>query len=188
MHAVGEGAEEVNGYNRAYAISGGEEGIGRPAGVVERWGFGCRQRFVGGRSGSAVLLQEPCGRNEQVFAVTGDFWSVYREAGDAAPDRYGFPLGPRGEWRDGWTQGFGRRLALNAFFMQRPDGPVHVLDQPILDYYLTHDDRDVRFGYPTSKQFVSSTGLRCQQFERAVLTVEGNGEIRSDLAPRGGCS
>lgn len=169
--AVGEGAPLVDGYLRAFDASGGEEAIGRPTSGVERWTFGCRQLFAGGRSGTAVLLQQPCDRNEQVFAVTDDFWRLY----ERAPTVYGFPIGPAGDWKGGRTQGFGRGGSFEAFFMQRPGDEPHVLRSPILERYLSFDDRDVHFGYPTSDEWVASGGRHCQQFEFAVLTADGTG-------------
>lgn len=174
--AVGEGAALADGYLRAFESSGGEGGIGRPTTGVERWAFGCRQLFAGGRSETAVLLQQPCGRNEQVFAVTDDFWRLYQRAGELAPTVYGFPIGPAGEWKGGRTQGFGRGGRFEAFFMQRPGGgEPHVLRSPVLERYLSFDDRDVRFGYPTSAEWVADGGRHCQQFELAVLTADGAG-------------
>lgn len=168
---VGQGAPLVDGYHRAFEAGGGEAGIGRPTTAVERWSFGCRQRFAGGRSGTAVLLQQPCGRNEQVFALSGDFWDLYRRAGERAPTVYGFPLGPAGEWMGGRTQGFGRGGGFEAFFLQRPGGAPHVLTPPILERYLSFDDRHTRFGYPTSGQRTGADGRRCQQFEHALVTA-----------------
>ncbi len=170
-YQVGAGAPDTSGYVRAYTETGGAEAMGEPTTGVETWSFGCRQLFSKGGSMTAVLLQQPCGRNQQVFAVTGDFLDLYQQSGGKAPARYGFPLGRRGEWKDGWTQGFGRRGSLLAFFMQRPGQPPHVLAAPILQHYLSFDDRDVRFGYPTSEQFLAADGRWCQRFEHGVLTA-----------------
>ena len=176
--AVGEGAFLPHGYERAFTLTGGHEAMGRPVTAVEAWGGGCRQLFEGGRSGTAALLQWPCAENEQVFAVADDFWARYREAGDEAATRYGFPVGPRGEWAGGSTQGFGRRGGVEHFFMQRPGQPLHVLSSPILEHYLSFDDRDRRFGYPTSSAAGAGDGRWCQQFEHAAVAAEG-GEPRA---------
>ena len=174
-YQIGEGAPDSSGYDLAYAEGGGAEGIGVPTTMVEEWGFGCRQLFAGGRSGTAVLLQQPCGENQQVFAVTGEFWELYRSAGDMAIVKYGFPVGSRGEWDQGSTQGFGRGGAFSTFFMQRPGERPYTLSVPMLEYYLSFDDRGVRFGYPTGE--MSLTGNRlCQEFEHAVITATGAGD------------
>lgn len=183
-YAVGEGAALADGYENAFAVNGGEAVLGRPTSPVEAWGGGCRQLFAGGRSGTAALLQESCGLDEQVFAVSDDFWTLYQAAGQQASTRYGFPVGHRGEWGGGWTQGFGRRGGFEHFFMQRPGRPVHVLSSPILDHYLSYDDRDVRIGFPVSGQASTSDGRRCQEFEHAAITVEGVGyRAVSELVP-----
>ena len=168
-YLVGEGAAERNGYARAYEESGGATGVGNPTTAVELWAFGCRQMLEGGRSKTAALLQQPCGANLQVFAVTDEFWTVYQKEGDRAPDTYGFPLGARGEWKGGFTQGFGRGFSLQSFFMQRPGHPLYVLSGPVLSRYLSIDDRDVRLGYPTSRPWTTADGQFCQRFERDVL-------------------
>ncbi len=185
-YAVGEGALLPEGYENAFSVSGGEAAIGRPTTPVEMWGAGCRQLFAGGHSARAALLQEPCGHNEQVFAVSDRFWALYLAAGDQAPTRYGFPVGPRGDWGGGLTQGFGRRGGFEHFFMQRPGQPVHVLSSPILEHYLSYDDRDVRFGFPTSGPVSTSDGRRCQGFEHAAIAVDGDGSS-SVLRTTAGC-
>ena len=169
-YRLGEGAPDSSGYELAYAESGGAEEIGTPTTAVEPWGVGCRQLFAGGRSGTAVLLQQPCGENHQVFAVTGDFWALYRSAGDMATVKYGFPVGRRGEWKQGWTQGFGRDGAFSTFFMQRLGEEPHTVTVPILEYYLSFADRDIRFGYPTADLLQRRERL-CQEFEHAVITA-----------------
>lgn len=169
VYLIGEGAPERAGYHRAYEQSGGASGVGAPTGAVEAWSFGCRQLFKGGRSQSAVLLQQPCGRNEQVFAVTDAFWHLYRKAGEEAPATYGFPLGPQGEWKGGVTQGFGRGGGVQSFFMQRPGRPPYVVSGPVLDRYLSMDDRDVRLGFPTSEPWTTATNDLCQRFEHGVI-------------------
>jgi hypothetical protein len=171
---IGEGAADPSGYELAYAEGGGAEEMGTPASTVEKWGLGCRQRFAGGRSGTAVLLQQPCGENQQVFAVAGEFWEIYRSAGDLASVRYGFPVGRRGAWKQGWTQGFGLGGAFTTFFMQRQDERPVVLSVPMLEYYLSFDDRDTRFGYPTADLTRSGNRL-CQQFEHSVILATGSG-------------
>lgn len=173
VYLIGEGAPERAGYHRAYEHSGGASGVGEPTSPVETWSFGCRQMLKGGRSKSAALLQQPCGRNEQVFAVTDEFWDLYRKAGEEAPTTYGFPLGPKGEWKGGLTQGFGRGGGLQSYFMQRPGRAPYVLAGPLLDRYLSLDDRDVRLGYPTSNAWSTATGDLCQRFERDVLCDAG---------------
>ena len=169
VYPVGEGAAERKGYERAYGEGGGEQGMGTPITAVERWGFGCRQLFKGGRSNSAALLQQPCGQNEQVFAVSEEFWSIYSRAGEEAPMKYGFPMGPPVEWMGGVTQGFGRRGAVQSFFMQRPGEPAYVLSESVLQYYVSLDDRDVLLGYPTSNQSRRADGTLCQRFERGAV-------------------
>lgn len=171
IFGLGEGAGDTIGYQVAYIDSGGAGELGQPATAVEPWSFGCRQLFAGGRSRTAVLLQQPCGGNQQVFAVSGEFWELYRAAGDAAPVRYGFPLGRQGEWQGGWTQGFGQRGGFQAFFMQRPGGRPHVVSVPILGYYLSFDDRHARFGYPTAEAGTTADGRTCQEFEHATVVV-----------------
>ncbi|MDQ3640963.1 MAG: hypothetical protein M3450_05715, partial [Actinomycetota bacterium] len=146
-----------------------------PSSAVERWSVGCRQLFAGGRSKTAVLLQQPCGENQQVFAVTGDFWDLFGNAGEEAKFNYGFPVGRRAAWNDGWTQGFGHGGGLSAFFMQKPGKPPHVLSSPMLEYYLSFDDRDERFGYPTAAQLTLAGGRRCQEFEQATVTATKEG-------------
>jgi hypothetical protein len=172
---VGERASDTSGYELAFTEAGGADEIGLPTTSVGNWGTGCRQLFSGGTARTAVLLQWPCGRNRQVFAVTGDFWALYRARGDIAPATYGFPVGRRGEWKGGWTQGFGREGGLEHFFMQRPGQEPHVVSSPILDYYLSFDDREARFGYPTSDEVTGPDGRRCQAFERAAITASGDG-------------
>ena len=174
-YGIGEGAPDIVGYERAYMESGGAEEIGMPASAVERWSVGCRQLFAGGRSKTAVLLQQPCGENRQVFAVTGAFWDLFRNAGEDAKFDYGFPVGRRAAWKHGWTQGFGHSGGLSAFFMQRSGGPAHVLSSPMLEYYLSFDDRDGRFGYPTAGQSTLTGGRRCQEFEQATITATKDG-------------
>jgi hypothetical protein len=186
-HTVGETALDTKGYERAYADAGGLAGIGRPATPVEKWGTGCGQLFSGGQSRTAALLQWPCGANEQVFAVTGDFWDLYRARGDIAPATYGFPLGSRGEWNGGFTQGFGREGGVEHFFMQRPGHEPHVLSSPLLDYYLSFDDRGARFGYPTSDEVTAADGRRCQAFERGVLTERDDGTELTFGVSTAGC-
>ena len=171
---VGEGAPDTSGYTLAFAEAGGADEMGSPASTVEKWGMGCRQRFTGGRSKTAVLLQLPCGENQQVFAVTGHFWELYRSAGDLASVKYGFPVGRRAPWKQGWTQGFGLGGAFSTFFMQREDQSPVALSVPLLGYYLSFDDRDTRFGYPTSELTRNGNRL-CQQFEHAVIMATGAG-------------
>jgi hypothetical protein len=192
-YQIGEGSPDRSGYDLAYAEGGGLDGIGTPTTAVEQWGAGCRQLFGGGRSGTAALLQQPCGENRQVFAVTGDFWEVYRRAGEMAMVKYGFPIGRLGEWKQGWTQGFGHGGVFSTFFMQRPGEPPHTLTMPMLEYFLSFEDRDVRFGYPTTELVVRGTGL-CQVFEHAVVTARNAGTHVSfevfpgDATPEGRCS
>ena len=174
-YGIGEGAPDIAGYERAYREGGDAEAIGMPATAVERWSVGCRQLFAGGSSRTAVLLQQPCGENQQVFAVTGDFWDLFRNAGEQAKFDYGFPVGRRAEWKNGWTQGFGHGGGLSAFFMQRPGQPPQVLSAPMLEYYLSFDDRDERFGYPTAAQRTLTGGRRCQEFEQATITATKDG-------------
>ncbi len=189
IYAIGEGAPDTVGYERAYSEGGGASGIGAPATPVQKWSVGCRQSFTGGASKTAVLLQHPCGENRQVFAVTDDFWDLYRTAGDEASVRYGFPIGRRAEWKEGSTQGFGHGGGLSAFFMQRPGQSPHVLSAPMLDYYLSFDDRAERFGYPTAPQVTTTDGRRCQQFEQAVVTATKDGYGYSyKVHPTGGDS
>lgn len=169
-YRVGEGAGDLAGYETAYVEGGAAEGMGTPTTGVEQWGFGCRQLFRSGRSTTSALLQQPCGNNQQVFAVTGEFWDVYRAAGDAAIALYGFPIGRRGQWKQGWTQGFGSGGVFTTYFMQLPGAPSQTLSMPLLEFYLSFDDRDTRFGYPTAKQQRSDNRL-CQAFEHAVITA-----------------
>ncbi len=185
-YGVGEGAPDTSGYELAYSESGGPAEIGQATTRVEPWGFGCHQLFIGGRSGTAALLQQPCGENRQVFAVTGDFWDLYRSAGDVALVKYGLPVGRRGAWKQGWTQGFGRGGVFTTFFMQLPGGRPHVLTVPMLEYYLSFEDRDTRFGYPTAEMSLRGNRL-CQQFEHAVVTATGVGDhFAFDVSPTGG--
>jgi hypothetical protein len=160
--------------------------MGRPTTAVETWAFGCRQLFAGGRSGTAALLQQPCGENRQVFAVTGDFWELYLASGDLAPIRYGLPLGRRGDWKGGSTQGFGRGGGFQAYFMQRPGMAPRVVVSPLLEHFLSFDDRDTRFGYPTS-DLVRVVGGQCQRFEGAALIARDEGARHSFIATDGGC-
>lgn len=105
--------------------------------------------------------------------MTDDFWATYRKEGDRrpTPDSYGFPLGPRGEWKGGSTQGFGCGFGLQTFFMQRPGHPLFVLSGSILERYLSFDDRDARFGYPSSTPWTTADGRACQGFERDLLCL-----------------
>lgn len=186
-YTLGEGAADIVGYQLAYLDGGGAEEIGQPTTEVAPWSFGCRQFFAGGRSGTAVLLQQPCGDNQQVFALTGDFWHLYRAAGEKAPAIYGFPLGRRGEWQGGWTQGFGRRGSFHAMFMQRPGRAPFVLSAPVLGYYLSFDDRHVRFGYPTAERVTMADGRRCQAFEQGAIVVTGDDERMTFEKTPSGC-
>ena len=105
-----------------------------------------------------------------MFAVTGDFWALYRNAGDLATVKYGFPLGRRGEWKQGWTQAFGRNSVFKTFFMQRPGHEPHTVTVPILEHYLSFEDWDTRIGYPTADLSQRRERL-CQEFEHAVITA-----------------
>lgn len=175
-YGVGEGARVVVGYQLAYIDGGGAAELGHPTTAVEPWASGCRQLFAGGRSRTAALLQQPCGDNQQVFAVSGDFWQIYRSTGERAPALYGFPLGPRAEWEGGWTQGFGRPGSSHAMLMQRRGGEPHVVSAPVLGYYLSFDDRHVRFGFPTGERVTTADGRRCQEFEHGVVVVTADDE------------
>lgn len=186
-YRVGEAAAEPKGYERAYEEAGGPHALGTPTSAVELWGFGCRQVYKGGRSKTAVLLQDPCGDNQQVFAVTDEFFATYRSAGEEAPVKYGFPMGPRSEWMGGFTQGFGRGGAVETLFMQRPGAPPYVLSRPVLEYYLSFPDRDVRLGYPTSDGSTRADGTLCQQFEHGSINGGADWRNLSVTAPPSEC-